>query len=809
MADGAAVQTGAYSAGWKAVSRSGTTASQSITGLTNALPYRVRVRAKNTHGNGAWVFGTGTPDAQATRSTNANLSGLTAASSTSSTGTFTDFSIGTFGATTTAYTASVANAQTHVKLTPTVADTGKATVGVRKGTQGSFTTATSGSASGAIALDVGANAITVRVTAEDGSTRKDYTVTVYRQSGTGQLAAPGNISYLPGDASVAVSWTEVADANRLVVQYCTSASWTSGTGCSSPKHKLADGYGMTSTTVTGLTNSTSYRMRMRAEDRSRLRADSPYTSWEEVTPQAPQAKTFQFERDTYLVPPGTGFDLRIRLSEAAPAGGLSFTLAQKLGTAVPTGLCDDGEVKATAEDIGANPPTTLTVQAGQTEGRVRYPSADNGDDRVGRVECFALQASTAASDWAAASDGADDVELTIGTHQTGVAFGTVRPNVLVPDYARAVSEGAGTVSVPVTVDYLPASSTTVAVEVVTGQGGGTATEYVDAQNPGDFRIQTKSVTFGPNDASRTQNLSVAITDDSDEESSETIVLRLTTTGQVRYVSLATGGRATLTIQDNETPPVAFGTMTVGDGGSWKGFRATPPVGSFSNADFTAAGVSYTILALQLTNSGWLDLQLDKALPRDLGLVLDVGATRFRFVDAVLSTGPGYEGVMASWGYANQGATPPNWRVDDTVAVSLGAAVSSTVKARCPPEPGEGGLVGERGGVPVGAAEGPHAHSGGAEPRDLGGGRLGGCRCRATRTAACRSARRSRSSSTTGSRAAAAASTSRPTGTATRTTRPSRWGWGATCRRGWRRARRPRSRSRSSTRWRTPGCAILK
>ena len=127
---------------------------------------------------GFWVTVSDTP--QSTQSTNANLGALTASSSTSSTGTFTDFSIGTFGATTTTYTASVANDQTHVKLTPTVADSG-ATVGVRKGMSGNFSSVTSGSASSAIALDVGANTLVVRVTAQDGTTRKSYTVTVTRR----------------------------------------------------------------------------------------------------------------------------------------------------------------------------------------------------------------------------------------------------------------------------------------------------------------------------------------------------------------------------------------------------------------------------------------------------------------------------------------------------------------------------------------------------------------------------------------------------------------------------------------------------
>ena len=68
----------------------------------------------------------------------------------------------------------MAYARTHAKVTPTVAHSA-ATVTV------SGTTVTSGSASAAIALSEGLNAITVRVTAQDGTT-KDYTVTITRQA---------------------------------------------------------------------------------------------------------------------------------------------------------------------------------------------------------------------------------------------------------------------------------------------------------------------------------------------------------------------------------------------------------------------------------------------------------------------------------------------------------------------------------------------------------------------------------------------------------------------------------------------------
>ena len=115
--------------------------------------------------------------AQQTQSTDATLSGLTATSSTSSGGAFTTLNIGTFASGTTSYSASVTNSVTHVKLTPTV-NNSNATVKVGKGS--SLTTVTSGQPSGAIALSVGANALKVEVTAQDGTTTQIYTVTVTR-----------------------------------------------------------------------------------------------------------------------------------------------------------------------------------------------------------------------------------------------------------------------------------------------------------------------------------------------------------------------------------------------------------------------------------------------------------------------------------------------------------------------------------------------------------------------------------------------------------------------------------------------------
>ena len=97
--------------------------------------------------------------------------------------------------------ASVANDRTHVKLTPTVNEQ-NAMVKVGKGT--ALTSVMSGSESGPIALDVGANVITVRVTAGDGNTTRDYTVTVTRQA---VLSTNANLSALTASTSTSADGT--------------------------------------------------------------------------------------------------------------------------------------------------------------------------------------------------------------------------------------------------------------------------------------------------------------------------------------------------------------------------------------------------------------------------------------------------------------------------------------------------------------------------------------------------------------------------------------------------------------------------
>ncbi len=137
-------------------------------------------RSGNQPTSGTWTSSASVPrirvNGEITLATDATLSALTATSSTSAAGTFSALTLSPspFAATTTEYSALVANSISHVKLTPTVNET-NATV-----------TVNGGAASTAIELAEGANAITVLVTAQDTTTTKTYMVRITRQDASGQ-----------------------------------------------------------------------------------------------------------------------------------------------------------------------------------------------------------------------------------------------------------------------------------------------------------------------------------------------------------------------------------------------------------------------------------------------------------------------------------------------------------------------------------------------------------------------------------------------------------------------------------------------
>ena len=455
---------------------------------------------KDGAGNEVTSF-TGQAVTNNTKSSDATLSGLAGSTSTDGSAFTGTLDIGTFAATTTAYTATVADNVTHVKLTPTV---NQSDATVKVGKQGTtLASVTSGSASAAIALAAGANVIEVEVTAEDESTQK-YTVTVRNKTKTYALSA--------------------------------TASAAEGSNAS----------------------------------------------------------------------------LTVTLGENAPTGGLALTVTYNYSGS------------ASSTDTGTT-PSTVTVAENTKTATLTIPLAS--DDLVEGDEKFTATLSTAVAGWSAASSGAsgtvtiedddnDNAKVAFGSSATGTA-----------KHAVSVDEGVsgGALNVPVTVSAVPGSSTTFVIEVL---NTGTATEYVSTQNPGDFRIETKSVTFGPTDTnSKTKNVAVTITNDSNLEPDETIQLKIAaasdpiTAAEDRYARDANGALATVTITNDEHPPaptvlvvtegdtkldLSWTAPTLPSGVSLTGYdvhyTSAPASGNGSVADDAAVQTGQSPSAA----SGWVD-----------------------------------------------------------------------------------------------------------------------------------------------------------------------------------------------------------
>ncbi len=124
-------------------------------------------------------------------STNPNLGNLTLSS-----GALTP----TFSSSTTKYSATVANTVSSVTVTPTAQD-GNATIKING------ISVTSGAASVPFALAVGANSLYVVVTAQDGSTFKNYSIVITRESVKSTNANLGNLAISAGIINPAFSST--------------------------------------------------------------------------------------------------------------------------------------------------------------------------------------------------------------------------------------------------------------------------------------------------------------------------------------------------------------------------------------------------------------------------------------------------------------------------------------------------------------------------------------------------------------------------------------------------------------------------
>ena len=301
-----------------------------------------------------------------TQSSDNALSGLTATSSTSAGGTFTSLAIGTFSSTTTSYTATVANARTHVKLTPT-ANHASASISWRKGATGSFTSVTSGSATTAISLGVGANAITVRVTAED-TTTQHYTVTVTRQAQQGSTV-PTGLSVTTGNAQLTASWTAPSGVDvaryEAQIKLKSAASWPTGD---------TDVTG-TSHTFTGLTNGSPYQVRVRTVETGEGVA-SAWSAPVEGTPQAAQAPpTVTLSVSPNPVLEGRTVDVTVTLSRTLSSNVI-------IPVTVTAGSAESGDYSTGA--------SAITISAGNLSSTFALVITNQDDDEEDETLTVAL-----------------------------------------------------------------------------------------------------------------------------------------------------------------------------------------------------------------------------------------------------------------------------------------------------------------------------------------------------------------------------------------------------------------------------------
>ena len=164
--------------------------------------------------------------------------------------------------------------------------------------------------------------------------------------------------------------------------------------------------------------------------------------------------------------------------------------------------------------------------------------------------------------------------ITITSDESAIAFGTDAESTT--KYTDTVAEAVtgGMLNVPVTVSHLPAAPTAFAVEVLPG---GTAVEG------SDFSIAAKSLTFGPTDSSKTQNVAITLTDDSNYEIDETIELRIVAADHPAndpgdyYVRDAAGATAAITITSDESHIITSDDVTttiIDGGGGAKGYEPT-------------------------------------------------------------------------------------------------------------------------------------------------------------------------------------------------------------------------------------------
>ena len=310
-----------------------------------------------------------TRGAAPTTSSDATLSGLTATTSTSAAGAFTTLNIGTFAASTTSYTATVANSRTHAKLTPTV-NHSSATVTV------AGTAVSSGSASGAIALSVGANAITVRVTAQDGTTTKDYTVTITREAAQSSNANLSGLTATTSTSSTA-TFTSLTLTPSTFSATTTSYTATVVNGTTHAKVTPTVAHSSATVTVDGTTVSSGSASGAIALSVGANTITVRVTAQDGTTTKD---YTVTITRQAANVPPAVSLSASPSTVTEGSSVTVTATLSAALSSAVTIPVTVSTASPNTAESGDVGTLTSITVNAGASSGTGTITTSQDADE---------------------------------------------------------------------------------------------------------------------------------------------------------------------------------------------------------------------------------------------------------------------------------------------------------------------------------------------------------------------------------------------------------------------------------------------
>ncbi len=498
---------------WTATSVTpGTATSHTIGSLTNGTEYLLQVRAEDS--TGAYERSSWTPAINAVPqdpAANADLSGLTASTSRGGGPPYALLPlVPAFSAVTTSYaTATVPGIVTHLRLTPTVAVSG-ATVTV------DGTTVTSGSASPDIALNVGANPITVRVTAQDTTTTKVYTVTVTRQAGTPTVRLSASPNPVNEGSSVTVTATLSSALTSNVSIPVTLTDNTAESGDHGSLTSITINSGATSGTGTITTNQDT------DEDDERFTV-ALGTLPSSVTAGSPSSVTITISDDD--TPAAT---VRLSARPNPVNEGSSVTVTARLSKALTEAVTIPLTVTRDTSEAGDHGTlTSIVIPARSTTatGTITTAEDDDTDDERFTVAFGSLPASLRAGD-------TSSVQVTIADGDARASL-TVAPN--------PVKEG-GSVTVTVTLSRALRSSVTVPLTLTRD-----TSESEDHGTLTGVRVNARAT-------SGTARIAIRQDDDTHDEA---FTVAIDTGNLPSNVVAGSPTSARVTIDDDDTPTVSL------------------------------------------------------------------------------------------------------------------------------------------------------------------------------------------------------------------------------------------------------------